>query len=49
VVVEPARNPKLTLYLLEDPRFALALETRHEAVFRVLEAEPTPPTTEPVP
>ena len=44
VVVEPARNPKLTLHLLDDPHFALALETRHEAVFRIV--EPAPPDTE---
>ena len=37
VVVEPDRNPRLSLYLLNDPRYALALETQHEAVFEVLE------------
>jgi hypothetical protein len=40
IVVEPARNPKLTLYFLNNPRFALALETQHEAVFRLLEPVP---------
>jgi len=36
VLVEPARNPKLTRYFLSDPHFVLALETRHDAVFRVV-------------
>jgi hypothetical protein len=36
VLVQPTRNPKLTLYLLNDPRYTLALETAHEAVFQVL-------------
>ena len=36
VVVEPYRNPRLTLYLLNDDRYDLALETRSEALFRVL-------------
>lgn len=36
VLVEPARNPKLTAYLLGSAGFRLAHETRHEAVFRVL-------------
>lgn len=49
VVVEPARNPKLTRYLLDDVRFALALETQHEAVFRLLDPDPTASPTEPVP
>jgi hypothetical protein len=49
VVVEPARNPKLTLYLLNDLRFALALETQHETVFRLIEPDPTPSPAEPVP
>jgi len=40
VLVEPRRNPKLSLYLLNDPRYALALETRREAVFRVLSEAP---------
>jgi hypothetical protein len=40
VLVEPRRNPNLSLYLLNDPRYALALETRHEAVFRVLSEVP---------
>ena len=38
VVLEPARNPKLTAYLLQSPGFSLVLETRREAVFRVLDA-----------
>lgn len=46
VVVEPARNPKLTLYLLNDARFGLAHETQHEAVFRLVEPDPTPSPTE---
>jgi hypothetical protein len=37
VVVEPRRNPRLSLYLLNDRRYALRLETRSEAVFEVLE------------
>jgi hypothetical protein len=36
VVVEPRRNPRLTLYLLNDPRYELALETQRESVFEVL-------------
>jgi hypothetical protein len=40
VVTEPRRNPRLSLYLLEDPRFELALETAHEAVFEVLDSDP---------
>jgi len=43
VLVEPARNPKLTLFLLNDPNFELALETQHEAVFRVLPPAGLPP------
>ena len=49
VVVEPVRNPKFTLHLLDDPRFALALETPHEAVFRLLEPTEFTPPPEPVP
>jgi hypothetical protein len=37
VLVEPRRNPKLTLYLIEDPRFLMVLETPREAVFQVLD------------
>jgi hypothetical protein len=37
VLVQPLRNPKLTLFLLEDPRFEMVLETQHEAVFQVLD------------
>jgi len=36
VLVEPRRNPRLSLYLLNDPRYGLALETQREAVFEVL-------------
>ena len=36
VLVEPRRNPRLTLELLNDPRYDLALETQREAVFEVL-------------
>jgi hypothetical protein len=36
VVVEPYRNPRLALHLLDDPRYRLALETQREAVFEVL-------------
>lgn len=43
VLVEPVRNPKLTLFLLDDASFSLAFETQHEAVFRVLDE----PSTEP--
>lgn len=37
VVVEPFRNPRFSLYLLNDPRYELALETAHEAVFEVVQ------------
>lgn len=37
VVVQPYRNPRFTLYLLNDDRYALELETQSEALFRVLE------------
>ena len=36
VVVQPYRNPRFALYLLNDPRYALALETQSEALFEVL-------------
>jgi hypothetical protein len=36
VVTEPARNPRLTMYLLTDERYRLALETEHEKVFELL-------------
>lgn len=46
VLVEPVRNPKLTAHLLSDPLFERVLETRHEAIFRVLEPDdPPPPNT----
>ena len=38
VLVEPRRNPRLSRYFRNDPRFELALETQREAVFRVLDA-----------
>jgi hypothetical protein len=47
VLVEPARNPKLTRHLLGDPGFALVAETRHEAIFRVLEPDDPPPDGSP--
>jgi hypothetical protein len=37
VVVQPTRNPRFTLYLLNDDRYALELETQSEALFRVLD------------
>lgn len=40
VLVEPRRNPRLTLFLLNDDRFRLALETQREAVFEVLDVTP---------
>lgn len=43
VVVEPRRSPRLSLYLLEDPRFELRHETQREAVFEILPA-PSPPS-----
>jgi hypothetical protein len=43
VVVEPWRNPRFTLYLLNDPRYRLAHETQREAVFEVLPAADVPP------
>lgn len=43
VVVEPYRNPRFALYLLNDPRYRLALETQREAVFEVLPAPGAPP------
>ncbi len=36
VVVEPRRNPRLALYLLNDSRYRLAHESQREAVFEVL-------------
>ena len=43
VLVEPARNPKLTVHLLNDPLLQLVLETRHEAIFKVLGPDDPPP------
>jgi len=45
VVVEPRRNPRFSLYLLNDERFELALETQREAVFEVLPRADTPPAS----
>jgi hypothetical protein len=42
VLVEPRRNPRLTLFFLNDPRFRLALETQREAVFELLRNPPAP-------
>jgi hypothetical protein len=47
VLVEPARNPKLTRHLLGDPGFALVAETRHEAIFRVLLSAEVPSPSAP--
>ncbi len=43
ILVEPRRNPRLSMFLLEDPRFRLALETQREAVFEVLPPGQTAP------
>ncbi|HSH74594.1 MAG TPA: hypothetical protein VLA09_02730, partial [Longimicrobiales bacterium] len=42
VVVEPSRSPRLSLYLLDDPRYELAYETQREAVFEILTPEVPP-------
>ena len=42
VLVEPARNPKLTAFLLGDPAFHRVLETRREMVFRVVAPDAPP-------
>jgi hypothetical protein len=44
IVVEPRRSPRFALYLLNEPRYRLALETQREAVFEVL-----PSATDPLP
>ncbi len=36
IVVEPFRNPRLSLYLVGDPRYRLAFEGPHSAVFEVV-------------
>ena len=41
ILVEPRRNPLLSLYLLDDERYALALETQREAVFEILPSDAT--------
>lgn len=38
IVVEPARNPRLALYLLEDDRYRLAHDAQRSAVFEILPA-----------
>lgn len=43
VVVEPARNPKLTRFLEEAELFRVALRTRREVVFEVLIPDYPPP------
>ena len=43
ILVEPRRNPRLSLFLLDDPRFRLALETPSEAVFEALPPGEAPP------
>ena len=43
VVVEPRRNPRFALYLLNDARYRLAQETPREAVFEVLPVAVVPP------
>lgn len=50
VVVEPRRNPRLSLYLLNDPRYRLEHETMRAALFEVLpgpEQSPTPSDASP--
>ena len=42
VVVEPRRNPRFALYLLNDSRYRLAHETLREAVFEVLPGPEVP-------
>jgi len=37
VVVEPFRNPRFSLYLLNDQRYELAYEGAHDAVFEIVE------------
>ena len=36
VVVEPYRNPRFSLYLLNDPRYRVAFETERAALFEVI-------------
>lgn len=43
VVVEPFRNPRFALYLLNDSRYRLAHETLREAIFEVLPTPVVPP------
>jgi len=45
VLVQPRRNPRLSEYLLRDPRYRLTLETPGAAVFEVLADSVPPPTT----
>ena len=37
VVVQPYRNPRFTLYLLNDERYEVALETQTAALFRIVQ------------
>ncbi len=39
VLVEPTRNPKLSLHMLNDPRFELAFESQRAAVFEVVSVD----------
>ncbi len=39
IVVEPRRNPRLSLYLLGHDDFRLALETQKEALFEIIDPE----------
>jgi hypothetical protein len=43
VVVQPARNPRFSLYLLNDARYRLAHESQRAAVFEILGAPQAPP------
>jgi hypothetical protein len=48
-LVEPARNPKLAQFLMEDPGFELRLQTASERIFRVLPRRAASSTLEPAP
>jgi hypothetical protein len=48
VVVEPARNPKLTRFLEDEPLFRVVLRTRREVLFEVVIPDyPPPPASTP--
>jgi hypothetical protein len=48
VVVEPARNPKLTSFLEGEPLFREVLRTRREVLFEVVIPDyPPPPAATP--